>query len=113
LQIKDRLEYFQRVYPTSEEFYPKLDETMGALTPHIEAEEKDELPELEKALGPDASKDLAKSFYRTRHFLPTRSHPWAPNKPPFETVVAFLATPVDKLGDIFRRFPYDEDIKKS
>ncbi|KAK4074669.1 hypothetical protein Purlil1_12888 [Purpureocillium lilacinum] len=34
-------------------------------------------------------------------FAPTRSHPRAPDKPPFETVVGLMTAPLDKVRDIF------------
>jgi hypothetical protein len=37
-----------------------------------------------------------------------RAHPSVPNKPPFETLVGFLAAPVDKLKDMFAKFPTEE-----
>jgi len=35
----------------------------------------------------------------------TRSHPSAPDKPPFETVLGLMTAPLDKLGDMLRKFP--------
>lgn len=112
------LEYFQRLYPKSPEFTPKLNELMENLKLHIRASEDEELPPLEEALKPlsdgavggghgvrGLSEELARSFDRTKMFVPTRGHPWMPNKPPYETVVGFLATPVDLLADMFRKFP--------
>lgn len=82
---------------------------MSNLKAHIAEEENGDLPALEaglkKAGASGASESLAKSFERTKMFVPTRSHPSAPDKPPFETVVGLLAAPIDKLADIFRRFP--------
>ena len=37
-----------------------------------------------------------------------RTHPSAPNRPPLETFVGFLTAPIDKLKDIFAKFPADE-----
>lgn len=34
-----------------------------------------------------------------------RSHPSAPDKPPFETVVGLMTAPVDKLINLFNKFP--------
>jgi len=68
-------------------------------------EELVDLPTLEKALTGDVTADIAKSFERTKMFTPTRSHPSAPDKPPFETVVGLLAAPIDRLADLFRKFP--------
>ena len=82
---------------------------MADMSQHMKEEEGSDLPELEKALTADDSADLAKSFERTKMFVPSRSHPSAPNRPPFETLAGLLAAPIDKLGDLFRRFPKNKD----
>jgi hypothetical protein len=82
---------------------------MKDLDQHIKEEENDDLPALEKAISVSESQSLAKSFGRTKAFVPSRSHPSAPSKPPFETIVGLLTAPIDHLGDIFRKFP-DETV---
>ena len=82
---------------------------MKNLVQHIKEEENDDLPALESAIPTAESESLAKSFGRTKAFVPSRSHPSAPSKPPFETVVGLLTAPIDHLGDMFRKFP-DETI---
>jgi len=103
--IKKLLHKFQGLSPSSKEFEPTIKSLWDALSKHIEAEEADDLPKLEQAIPDGKSSQMAKSFERTKMFVPTRSHPSAPDKPPFETVVGLMAAPVDKLGDILRRFP--------
>jgi hypothetical protein len=99
---------------------------MKHLHEHNDNEERDDLPLLEPKLGEDGSSNAAKDFKKTKQFAPTRSalanldliladhvvraHPWAPNRPPYETVAAFLALPMDKLKDAFSKFP-DDDTK--
>jgi len=78
---------------------------MKDLNQHIQEEENDDLPALESAIQNDESESIAKSFGRTKAFVPTRSHPNAPNKPPFETVIGLMTAPIDHLGDLFRKFP--------
>lgn len=41
-------------------------------------------------------------------YLPSSAHPSAPNQPPLETLAGFLAAPLDKLKDVFAKFPTDE-----
>jgi hypothetical protein len=91
--------------PSSQEFEPTIRSLWQVLGEHIEEEERDDLPKLEKALKDGDSSRMAKSFQRTKMFVPTRSHPSAPDKPPYETVAGLMAAPLDKLGDMFRRFP--------
>lgn len=96
---------FQNLKPEDPDFLPTLEALMTDLNQHIKGEERDDLPALEQALQSTESESLAKSFGRTKAFVPSRSHPTAPNKPPFETVVGLLAAPIDHLSDMFRKFP--------
>lgn len=91
--------------PDQPEFKPTLESLMDDLSQHIKEEEQDDLPALEKALADADSESLANSFERTKMFVPTRSHPSAPDRPPFETAMGMLAAPMDKLMDMFRKFP--------
>jgi len=51
---------------------------MQDLSKHIKEEEADDLPALEKVLKAGDSEDMARSFQRTKKFVPSRSHPMAP-----------------------------------
>jgi hypothetical protein len=82
---------------------------MNDLNSHISGEESSDLPALEGALQNSDSEAMAKSFGRTKAFVPSRSHPMAPDKPPFETVVGLMTAPIDHLADLFRKFP-DETV---
>jgi hypothetical protein len=90
---------------TDPEFEPTLKSLMDDLSKHIKEEEEDDLPKLEKAIDESASESIANSFERTKMFVPTKSHPSAPDKPPFETVAGLMAAPLDRLQDMFRNFP--------
>ena len=94
--------------PSDQDFKPTLQSLMDELSQHMREEEENELPALEEALageGTGESEKMATSFGRTKMFVPTRSHPSAPARPPFETVVGLMTAPIDKLGDLFRKFP--------
>jgi hypothetical protein len=76
------------------------------LDQHIKEEENGDLPTLEKHTPADESAKLADSFNKTKAFVPSRSHPSAPDDGgPFETVMGMMAAPLDRLGDLFRKFP--------
>ncbi|KAG8932544.1 hypothetical protein FRC02_000921 [Tulasnella sp. 418] len=75
----------------------------------MKTEEENDLPMFEKTMEPDESAAMAQSFMRTKKFVPTRSHPSAPDKPPFETAAGLLAAPIDKLKDMFASFPDESD----
>lgn len=107
-QVKEALYKFQKLTPDQPEFKPTLQELWNNLGQHIEEEERDDLVALEKALPDGDSVDMAKSFDRTKMFVPTRSHPSSPDRPPFETVMGLMAAPIDKVMDMFRKFPQDK-----
>jgi len=107
VKVKEQLHKFQGLKAADPEFLPVLKHLFGDLEQHIKEEEEDDLPKLEEAITAGDSASLAEEFERTKKLVPTRSHPSAPDKPPFETVVALMSAPIDKVMDIFRKFPKD------
>ncbi|KAA8900558.1 hypothetical protein FN846DRAFT_892068 [Sphaerosporella brunnea] len=107
LDLKHKLKTLQSLYPSSKEFTPTLDSLIASLRYHIAEEETHDLPALEDklAIREGLSRSLARSFERTKWLVPTRAHPSAPDRPPWETVVAFLNAPIDRVRDVFLRFP--------
>ncbi|KAJ9149640.1 HHE domain-containing protein [Coniochaeta hoffmannii] len=106
--VKEKLYEFQGMKAGEPDFKPTLKSLWDDLRQHIKEEEQDDLPALEKAIAASASDSLANSFERTKMFVPTRSHPSAPDRPPFETAMGLLAAPMDRLMDMFRKFPDPE-----
>ncbi|GAB1320979.1 hypothetical protein MFIFM68171_11189 [Madurella fahalii] len=104
-EIKELLKEFQNMKSKDTNYVPKITELWCKLEGHIKDEEDYDLPALEEKLSPDASKSMAKSFERTKSFAPSRSHPSAGEHPPFETVMGLLTAPIDRLADLFRKFP--------
>lgn len=104
-QVKEHLYKFQGLSPEDAEFESTLKSLWKDLGQHIKEEETEDLPSLEKTLAIDDSESQTKKFMRTKKFIPTRSHPSAPDKPPFETMVGLMAAPIDHLMDLFRKFP--------
>jgi hypothetical protein len=102
------LKDFQNMSSKDANYVPKLKEIMADLSEHMKEEEKDDLPALEKALSQaeaGISESLAKTFGRTKAFVPSRSHPSAGEHPPFETAIGLLTAPIDHIADLFRKFP--------
>ncbi|OJJ44317.1 hypothetical protein ASPZODRAFT_71636 [Penicilliopsis zonata CBS 506.65] len=104
-EMKEKLKEFQSLKSTDPQFHTKLKSLMADLQNHIEKEESGDLRRLEEVLSQPDSQGLSKSFDRTRMFVPSRSHPSAPNKPPFETVAGLLTAPMDRVADLFRKWP--------
>jgi hypothetical protein len=93
---------------TDPDYIPKLNEIWRPLSDHIKGEEEHDLVSLEAALKSE-SEQLATSFGTTKSFVPSRSHPSAGEHPPFETAMGLLMAPIDRLADMFRRFPKSPD----
>lgn len=106
LQVKEQLKAFQNMQPNNPQFEPTLEALMKDLSEHIKEEERNDLPQLEDSLTSEESEDLSKSFGRTKMFVPSRSHPSAPDKPPFETAIGLMTAPIDHLADLFRSWPH-------
>ncbi|KAK2765465.1 hypothetical protein FQN54_008319 [Arachnomyces sp. PD_36] len=104
-KIKELLKQFQNLDASEGLFLTTIEGLMRDLRQHTKEEEEDDLPALERVLSVEESDELSKSFERTKMLTPTRSHPSAPDKPPFETVVGLMAAPIDHVADLFRKFP--------
>ncbi|KAL1990474.1 hypothetical protein VTN49DRAFT_6313 [Thermomyces lanuginosus] len=103
--VKEKLKKFQNLKASDPEFLPTIKDLMKDLSQHIKEEEENDLPTLESAITAQESESMSKSFGLTKAFVPSRSHPSAPNKPPFETAIGLLTAPIDHVADIFRKFP--------
>ncbi|KAH7176000.1 HHE domain-containing protein [Dactylonectria macrodidyma] len=106
-KVKELLKEFQQLKPKEPEYILKLKEIWTLLSKHIEEEEDRDLPALKGALQNQfgESESMAKSFSRTKAFVPSRSHPSAGEHPPFETVMGLMTAPIDHIADVFRKFP--------
>ncbi|RIB25203.1 hypothetical protein C2G38_2166571 [Gigaspora rosea] len=71
---------------------------------HIQEEEKETYPKLKASLADDLLMKEGEKYEKTRNSVPTRPHPSAPDKPPFETAVGMVQAPVDKTYDQVRDF---------
>ncbi|THU93346.1 hypothetical protein K435DRAFT_829503 [Dendrothele bispora CBS 962.96] len=106
--VKEKLKQLEGMTAGTTEFNTTLKSVMDHLHEHNDSEEREDLPRLEPQLGEEGSKVAAQSFTRTKKFAPTHAHPSAPNKPPYETLAGFMALPIDKLKDLFMKFPTEE-----
>ncbi|KAJ6481901.1 hypothetical protein C8R45DRAFT_831624 [Mycena sanguinolenta] len=107
-RVKETLSKLESMTPGTDEYDKIIERMMVTLHQHNDDEEIKDLPLLEPHLGEQGSQHAASQFSLTKKFAPTRAHPSAPNKPPFETLAGFLVTPIDKLKDAFTKFPTEE-----
>ena len=63
---------------------------------HVEEEERELLPTLERALKPQELEQLGDVLQRARKLAPTRPHPFAPDEPPGNLVVGAAASAYDR-----------------
>ncbi|CAG8939917.1 unnamed protein product [Penicillium salamii] len=103
--IKEKLKIFQDLASTDPRFVPTLRGLMDDFGIHARHEEDVELPRLESMLSKDESVEMTKSLDRTKVFVPSRSHPHSPVKPPFESVAGLITAPIDSVADLFRKWP--------
>lgn len=103
--IKEQLKMFQGLRSTDPRFIPTLRVLVVDLENHIRREEDQDFARLEVTISKEESEALTRSLDQIKTFLPSRSHPLAPTKPPFETAVGLLTAPVDMIADMFRKWP--------
>ncbi|KIK98634.1 hypothetical protein PAXRUDRAFT_823679 [Paxillus rubicundulus Ve08.2h10] len=111
--IKIMLAQLESMHVGTDEYNTLMSKMMAQLREHNDSEEKHDLPLLEGVLHLDNSKEAAHRFSITKHFVPTRAHPLAPDQSHFKTLVAFMTAPVDKLKDVFTSFPTGEMKKEA
>jgi len=87
-EVKNRLYNLEKLKVGTPEHSQLLKDIMDHLKPHIEGEENNDFPKLEKAIGVQGSKEAAASFARTKKFVPTR--------------YAHLCFIIFQLSDIYR-----------
>ncbi|KAJ5949325.1 hemerythrin HHE cation binding domain-containing protein [Penicillium verhagenii] len=107
--IKEELAVFQTLQSTDPRFIPTMAVLMSDLAAHVNHEGVD-LSNLESRITTEESQRLAASFDRTKHFVPTRAHPSAPDRPPYQTAVGLITAPLDYLQDLFRKWPDNEEV---
>ncbi|KAI1496909.1 hypothetical protein F5X99DRAFT_48725 [Biscogniauxia marginata] len=104
-KIKVKLHTFQKLKADDPDFLPTFKGLKVDVQKTAADEEERDIPRLEDQLQGDRSLELSRAFDRTKMLAPTRSHPSASEKPLFGTAAVLLTTPIDKIADIFRKFP--------
>jgi hemerythrin superfamily protein len=87
---------------SGERFVPKMKVLVANVRTHIEEEERELLPALERALDPEARQELGTALETARRVAPTRPHPTAPDSPPGIFVAGAIAGVLDRARDAAR-----------
>lgn len=87
----------------------RLDDTLAAViaevTEHVAEEEGELFPKLRTAVGQERIDELGQQLRTAKLVAPTRPHPRAPNRPPFNQLLAPGTAVLDRLRDLVRAFP--------
>jgi hypothetical protein len=84
-------------------FMDKMHILLVALENHTKEEEEEMLPEFAMRVDRDMLERMSDSFQAAKKRVPTRPHPFAPDKPVTgSTIGNMLTAPIDKLRDMTR-----------
>jgi hypothetical protein len=78
---------------------------VAAVRTHIAEQERDLLPRLRQTCPPDRLEDLGNRAEAAKRIAPTRPHPNAPNRPPFNKLTAPGTGLVDRVRDAVTNRP--------
>jgi hemerythrin-like domain-containing protein len=85
-----------------ERYDAKVHVVTEAVEMHIEEEEEELLPALERLLSDEQSKDLAERMMQMKEAAPNHPHPMAPDTPPAGIVAGMVGKVVDVGKDLVR-----------
>jgi len=80
----------------------KLEKAMKAVTHHVEEEESELLPLIEKLYSVEELKKVGASFKVHKYTAPTRPHPSTPMQGPLAAAAGMMAKPIDLARDAVR-----------
>jgi hemerythrin superfamily protein len=100
--VKVTLAELERMDARTPRFAPKVRLLAASVRAHVEEEERELLPRLEAALGPEQLRELGDTLETAKRAAPTRPHPGAPDTPPANFIAGALAAVVDRTRDALR-----------
>jgi hypothetical protein len=89
--------------PEHERYDAKVTVLMENVRHHVEEEEKDLFPQVNKLLGKARLDDLGDAMNKAKKTVPTRPHPRSPDEPPGNLVAGAGAALLDKARDKGRK----------
>jgi hemerythrin superfamily protein len=101
--VKWVLSEIERLGPSDERFDPKMRVLMENVRHHVEEEEKDLFPKVNKMFDRAQLDDLGDAMARLKKTAPTHPHPRSPDEPPGNMIAAAGAALVDKARDTGRK----------
>jgi hemerythrin superfamily protein len=100
--------------PADQRFEIVLNGLMAEVRDHIREEEQDLFPRLRSACSADELAELGAKVEAAKKIAPTRPHPSAPDRPPWNMVLGPATGLVDRVRDVLTRRPTSpEDLRRS
>ncbi len=96
------LREIERMASDDERFDAKVTVLMESIRHHVEEEEGELFPKLQKVMGKDELEALGAVMAQAKKAAPTHPHPMSPDTPPGNVVVAALAKVLDTGRDVAR-----------
>jgi hypothetical protein len=101
---KDLLQELDGMRGDEDRFDELVEQLVEALRKHV-AFEDDVFLRFEQAVPEPDRNRLGRKFNRAKAIAPTRPHPHAPNRPPFNKLAGAAAAPLDRLRDALGERP--------
>lgn len=104
-EAKDMLAEIQSI-TDPDQFEHKFDAIMASLRKHISFEEREDLSYLQAHVDQAGREAAGTTFALGKNLVPTKPHAAVPNKSAaLEAALGLLITPIDKLRNVFEKFP--------
>jgi hemerythrin superfamily protein len=101
--VKWVLSELEGMSPEHDRFDAKVSVLMENVRHHVEEEEKELFPQLNKLLGKARLDDIGEAMNKAKKTVPTRPHPRSPDEPPGNVVAGAGAALLDKARDTGRK----------
>jgi len=101
--VKWVLSELEGMTPEDERYDAKVTVLMENVRHHVEEEEKDLFPQLNKLLGKARLDEIGEAMNKAKKTVPTRPHPRSPDEPPGNLVAGAGAALLDKARDTGRK----------
>jgi len=98
--VKVTLSELESMNPSNERYDAKVSVLKEAVMHHVEEEEGELFPALQKKLGKETLTNLGKAIEAAKKMAPTRPHPTAPDEPPGNIIAGLPAAMMDKIKDL-------------
>jgi len=99
---KDLLEKIRKMKPSDSDFPATLKELVEGVRHHVKEEESTILPLLQRIISDEDLVTMGEHFNYAKKVAPPVPHPGAPNKPPFNVVMAPISTFLDKIKQVVK-----------